>query len=299
MDWDDLRHFLALARLGSVRSAGAALGVSHSTVARRVDALEARLAVRLFDRHRDGYDLTAAGQQLLPGAERIARELDALERGLLGQDERLAGTVRITCSDAHVAALILAALAPFCRAHPDIALSLNTDPRPLDLDRREADMALRALAIHQPPPPHLIGRRVAPVILASYVATAHAARLDPAQPHTRWLSFADRALHAALVATSSHPHLPAWGAFSSPEVLVQAAREGMGLVMLPTYMGDRLPDLQRLSQADLRHVGDLWLLSHPDLRENARFRAVRERIAAAFQAQAPLFRGEDVLPSSP
>ncbi len=85
MDWNDVRHFLALARCGSVRAAGASLGVSHSTVARRVEALETRLSARLFDRNRDGYTLTEAGRQMLPGAERVERELAALERGLVGQ----------------------------------------------------------------------------------------------------------------------------------------------------------------------------------------------------------------------
>ena len=75
MDWDDVRHFLALARLGSVRAAGASLGVSHSTVARRVEALEERLSARLFDRNRDGYCLTEAGKHMLPGAERVEREM--------------------------------------------------------------------------------------------------------------------------------------------------------------------------------------------------------------------------------
>src|SRR5690606_14474654 len=67
MDWNDLRHFLALARTGSARAAGGLLGVSHSTVSRRVEALEAELGVRLFDRHRDGYLLTDAGKQMVPG----------------------------------------------------------------------------------------------------------------------------------------------------------------------------------------------------------------------------------------
>lgn len=79
MDWNDVRHFLALARTGSVRAAGASLGVSHSTVARRVEALEAQLGTRLFDRHRDGYLLTAEGRQMLPSAERVEHEMAALE----------------------------------------------------------------------------------------------------------------------------------------------------------------------------------------------------------------------------
>ncbi|MEM7437027.1 MAG: LysR family transcriptional regulator, partial [Myxococcota bacterium] len=102
VDWNDVRYYLALARLGSVRAAGAKLGVSHSTVARRVEALEARLAARLFDRNRDGYTLTDAGRRMLSRAERVEKEMLALERDLVGQDERLAGPVCITCCDEYV-----------------------------------------------------------------------------------------------------------------------------------------------------------------------------------------------------
>jgi len=96
MEWNDVRHFLALSRAGSVRAAGAQLGVSHSTVARRVEALETKLATRLFDRNRDGYSLTQAGRQMIPGAERIEKEMSALERGVIGKDEQLAGQVALT-----------------------------------------------------------------------------------------------------------------------------------------------------------------------------------------------------------
>jgi DNA-binding transcriptional LysR family regulator len=120
MDWDDVRHFLTLARSGSVRAAGASLGVSHSTVARRVEALEARLGARLFDRTRDGYTLTPTGRQMLAGAERVEREMDDLARGVVGADERLVGTVALTCSDNFVAGLLLGDLAAFCRTYPGI-----------------------------------------------------------------------------------------------------------------------------------------------------------------------------------
>ncbi|MBC8067609.1 MAG: LysR family transcriptional regulator [Deltaproteobacteria bacterium] len=89
MDWDDVRHFLALARLGSVRAAGVQLGVSHSTVLRRVEALEARLATRVFDRNREGYTLTDAGRELLSSAERMEQEMSRALRGVAGRDERL------------------------------------------------------------------------------------------------------------------------------------------------------------------------------------------------------------------
>lgn len=293
MDWDDVRHFLALARLGSVRGAGAALGVSHSTVARRVEALEERLAARLFDRNRDGYCLTEAGRQMLARAERVELEMSALERDVVGQDERLSGSVALTCSDSYVSTILIRELAPFCARYQDIELAITTDGRIFDLAKREADIAIRAFPIGVQPPEHLIGLAVAPVTLASYVATDHERRLDPEIEGTRprWISFEDRKQSDALIAGTSYPHVPAWGAFASLEVVAQAAREGLGLAMLPTYVGDQEPALRRLARPDVRHLADLWLLSHPDLRDNARFRAARAEVAQAFKTHASLFRG--------
>lgn len=204
MDWTDVHYFLTLARCGSVRAAGAQLGVSHSTVARRVEALEARLATRLFDRCREGYALTDAGRQMLPGAQRIEEEMAALERGALGQDGRLAGRVDITCCDRFVARLLLEALLPVCRAHPDIELGLSAESRAADLSRREADIAVRALARETSPPGHLIGVRLAPITIATYVATVHAERMRPGSGAARWVAFREREVHDAFAATSSH-----------------------------------------------------------------------------------------------
>jgi DNA-binding transcriptional LysR family regulator len=95
-----------------------------------------------------------------------------------------------------------------------------------------------------------------------------------------------------MIATSGHPDLPPWGRFATLELMVRAAREGYGLVMLPTYVGDPDPALRRLARAAPRHLADLWLVSHPDLRTNARFKATREAIAAAFERHGALFRGE-------
>ncbi len=294
MDWDDIRHFLALARMGSVRSAGASLGVSHSTVARRVEALEARLAARLFDRSRDGYTLTEAGRQMLPGAQRVEREMAALELGLVGQDERLAGPVVLTCTDAFVSRVLVHGLRPFCEAHPDIELCISIDSRSYDLTKREADLAVRAVGVDGSPPAHLLGRRLVPVTLANYVGRGHAERLDPDLPgtHPRWLGAVERKTMDAMVATSSHANVPIWGSFSSMQVRAQAARAGLGLVMLPTYVGDRDPCLQRLRRPDVRHVADLWLLCHADLRDNVRFRAARKQVAAVLTAELPLFGGD-------
>lgn len=293
MDWDDVRHFLALARTGSVRAAGSSLGVSHSTVARRVEALEARLAVRLFDRHRDGYALTLAGHEMMEGAKRVEREMTALERGLAGKDARLSGPICVTTTDPFVAKILLDALVPLCDLHPEIELELDADSKNLDLSKREADVAVRALAIGASPPEHLMGKRIAPIFLSSYVARAHGERLDPERGGTlRWLGSNLRSVVEELVASSSYPAAPIWGNFASIQVMIDAARAGLGAVLLPTYACDTDPSLTRLTRADSRHVADFWLLSHGDLRDNARLRAARERITAIMAERAPLFRGE-------
>lgn len=295
MDWDDIRHFLALARSGSVRAAGAQLAVSHSTVARRVAGLEDRLGVKLFDRHRDGYLLTTAGHEMVASAERVEREMEALERGLAGQDARLAGPIRVTCTDAYMGKMILAALLPLCEQQHGIELELDVDAKNLDLSKREADIAVRALGLDASPPEHLIGRRIAPICVASYVATAHADRLDPETSgrQARWLGSNLRRAVEDLVAASSYPELPIWGSFETMEIMIAAAKAGLGLVMLPTYACDPDPALARLAKPDLRHLGDFWLLSHGDLRENARLRRARELITAAMQQRAALFRGDE------
>lgn len=295
VDWNDVRYFLALARLGSVRAAGAALGVSHSTVARRVEALEERLAARLFDRNRDGYTLTDAGQQMLPGAERIEREMSALERGLVGQDERLAGPVCLTCCDEYVSEMLVEELTDLCDTYPEIELHITADSRSFDLSKREADIAVRTLAVNAQPPEHLIGLKLAPVVCASYVATEHAHRLDHEREGTRprWIAFEGRKHVEALIAGSSYPDVPPWGVFSSIGLMVQATRAGLGIAMLPCYAADRDPTLRRLDKPDLRHLADLWLLSHPDLRHNARLQKARTCVSRALRRRGPLFRGQN------
>lgn len=294
MDWNDVRYFLALAREGSVRGAGGVLGVSHSTVARRIEALEGTLGARLFDRSRDGYQLTDAGRLMMPGAERIEGELAALEREVLGIDERLAGPVHVTCCDEFVGAIILRGFTALCARCPDIELRITADSRNFSLTQREADIAVRVLGRHASPPEHLMARKLVPVVLANFVGVAHADKLDPERvgTATRWLSGEDQRVTETLVARSSYPEVPVWGAFSTLGLMLNAARDGLGITMLPTYVGDPDPALRRLRQPDVAHLADMWLLCHPDLRTNARLQAARRCIQDALLAALPLFRGD-------
>ena len=293
MNWNDVRYFLALARHGAVRAAAAELGVSHSTVARRVEALEEALATRLFDRHRDGYQLTGAGERLVPRAERVERDLFAMERDLLGLDDRMAGPVELTLCDAYVARVLMPELTAWCAESPGTELRMTADSRLFDLSKREADLAVRALALGAQPPQHLIGTKLAPILMDGFVATEHAERLDPEDPGSdaRYLGFDDGPVQRFVIEQSAYPDLPTWGALRTIELVVLGALAGLGIVTLPVYVGDQVEGLQRLHRPSPNHLADLWLISHPDLRTTTRLRAARSCVIATFRANADLFEG--------
>lgn len=166
-----------------------------------------------------------------------------------------------------------------------------TDQRPFDLAKGEAALAVRALPRHASPPEYLVGRRLAPIVCVNYVARAHAERLDLTRGGARWPAFDDLRLLDALVRTGSYPHLPTWGSFSTLRLLVRAASAGLGLAILPAFVVDAEPGLSRVLEPDARHVGNLWLLNHADLRENARVQAVRDVIREGFVARRERVEG--------
>jgi DNA-binding transcriptional LysR family regulator len=268
--------------------------VSHSTVARRVEALEERLKVRLFDRTPDGYCLTGAGAQMVARAERVEQEMATLERELLGQDERLKGRVRVTCTDEFLSDLIVQNLAPFCLSYPSIDLEISPSYRPYDLSKREADIALRILRLDKQPPEHLLGRKLVPIYYANYVAREHEQRLDPeiVGSRSRWLGWTNPKTDAMWVLESSYPDVPVWGSFMGMGLQRSALRAGLGIANLPCFVGDADPALRRLGKADLKPWFSLWILSHPDLRDTERLRLARDHLTQAILGQSSRFLGD-------
>src|SRR5688500_5027473 len=160
IDWDDLRVALAVADTGSLAGAARALNVNHTTALRRLDALEARLNTRLFDRQRSGYLPTEAGELLAQEARAIAPRVADIERPLLGRDLRLTGSVRVTTAFVTMAYLLPQALAAFARAQPGIEVEIAESGVLLDLSRRQADVAIR---ISNQVPEHWVGRTLGTV----------------------------------------------------------------------------------------------------------------------------------------
>jgi DNA-binding transcriptional LysR family regulator len=294
LDWDDLRYLLAVARGAGLAGAARSLGVNPSTVFRRLNALEAGLGVRLFERRPTGYRTTEAGGDLAAAAERVEAEILALDRRLAGQDARLSGSLRVTAPDDIAETLLMAPIARFLAAYPEIRLEVVIDNRMLSLTRREADVAVRPTL---EPPETLIGRKVARLASAVYVAegaapAGRAARADDLDERP-WIAW-DEGVGPAAVArwmARRAPRAPV--VYRSNSLLNQfaACRAGLGLAVLPTFLGDPEPGLARLLPPQEDLVTDLWLLTHPDLRRTARVRVCLDFLFDALKAARPLLTG--------
>lgn len=284
--WTDVQYLLAVADRGSLAAAARGLGVNHTTVLRRVGAFEQRLGVRLFDRLPTGYALTAAGEEMAAAARRMQDTLDDVERRLAGRDTALTGTVRLTTTDTLAASLVPGALARFTAAHPEVRLELTTTPAMVSLTKRDADIALRPT---DRPPEHLIGRRIAEVAFAVYGAPA--ARRSRAQP--AWLGVDDSLAGTTIarwMARELAGVVPVLRA-DSLTALAHAAAAGHGIAALPCYLGDSRRDLRRVRGVIPAMATQLWVLTHPDLRDAARIRAVTDWLVEQLGHARDLIEG--------
>jgi len=297
VNWDDIRLFLALAREGSARSAAESLGVSHTTISRRTDQLEADLGTRLFDRDVTGYRLTAEGETMMASALRAEDALLAAERQLQGRDAQLSGEIRLTTPDILATNLIMHDLVGFSREYPEIDLNVMISYDVFDIARREADIAIRFIGPGRSPPEDLVGRLLAVSSSAYYAADAYLAAHDPRDESSgaRWIGWNDEERFPDWVKESPFPSMPAYGKFSNALLQLEAAKQGMGMVTLPCFVGDATNGLRRIPGTEPYENYAMWLLSHPDLRDTARLRIFRKFIAQVIENKKQLITGRSPL----
>jgi len=288
-DWNDLKLFLALYRGGNMRQAATRLGVSHSTVARRFEQLETGLKAKLLKRQGDGYALTMAGESVFAAAEQVEQELDTLHRRLVGQEQQLAGKIRITMVDIVAMRLLMPSIAAFCGDYRAIDIELQTSYESLDLRKGDADIALR---ITSSPPEYLMGRRVAVMHHAGYATRTYLESHDLSNPESaNWIGFGSDERFPQWVTSSGFPHLPARGQFESLVLQVEATLCDLGIGFLPCFVGDADERLVQVDTPENFPVYEMWLLRHPDTRQTARLRVFTDFIAAELQRLAPLLTG--------
>jgi len=275
MDWDDLRVFAAVARAGRVSAAARELGVEHTTVSRRVSALERDLGAPLFYRTASGYKLTAHGQSALASAEAMERAAFGLGARVREKAGTVAGRVRVAMLEEH-ATYWLAPHLPALRARlPAIELEVLTGIPPLDLARGDAELAVRT---PRPRQSGLAAVRLAASSSGLYVATARAGRkrvrVDGAARGLPLCVYSD-AYRGLQSAAWFQPVLAAGEIVlrtNSTSALAAAARAGAGYSVLPRVVGEAYADLVAVS-ADLSQ-GEFWLVTHPEYRRDPKVRAV-------------------------
>jgi DNA-binding transcriptional LysR family regulator len=280
-DWNDLRHFLAVARRGSIGATAKALGVNQSTVQRRLLALERGLGCVLVERHATGYRLTEHGQILLASVTDVEAAVDAVQRRVASFDDKDVGPVRVTCLVTVGQRIVRSGLLDaFHARHRGMVVELLMEQRMLDLSKGEADIAIRG---GTPGPGALVGRKIAELPWGIYASRAFIERHGrPAEPRdierfavvelidelenlpaVRWMRLhASQARIAARCANIPSVHL--------------AVKSGAGLAPLPAVHAAADADLVSVLGTIPELNYPMFLVTHKDVRRRPRVNAFFE-----------------------
>ena len=288
VDWDDIRFFLAAARTGSLAAASRQLGSHQPTVGRRIDGLEKRLGVRLFQRHAQGLTLTEEGQRIMQAAESMGEAAATLQRTSGFEDIDIRGSVRIAAPSGLAVHVIAAKLPQFHARFPNLDVVLQPSVSSADLTHGEADVAVR---LYRPTAGELVVRRTNNMGLGLYGSPTYL------QQHGTPQSTADLPQHCFIGYGEQLRHLEesCWlesitkGAryllrSDDTHTRLAAAESGVGLAVLPHVLVQRSSQLQRVLETEDAPPKTIWLVMHRDLRHMARIRAVLDWLDEVFAA---------------
>jgi DNA-binding transcriptional LysR family regulator len=279
-DWEDLHHFVTLAREGTLSAAARTLRVDHATVARRVAALEASTGLKLVDRRARATALTDDGKRIAAVAAPMEEAAFAVARAAQAAKPGVDGEVSISAPPNFASSVIAPQLVRLRQQHPGIRIKLIGEKRQASLSRREADIALRLM---RPVEAGLFVRKIGSFGFSLYGAPGY---LEKTPPHA--LAFIG--YDASMAASPQEIWLR--GIIGEREVLlrtndletqVAAARAGLGVAALPHYLGDSDPHLQRHVVTQKPVSRDVWLAVHRDLRQVPPVRAVLEFLVSCLR----------------
>lgn len=281
MNWNDLRFFVAVAQAGTLSGAARRLGKDHTTVARRIEALEADLGARLFDRLATGWQLTDAGESLVPVAGRIEEDVLAFERQARG-DETAHGVVRIAVPPAAGRLLFAPRLAELLRDQKNLEYEILGSSVIANLARREADVAVRMAT---PDQSGLIARKLTNLRFAIYAAkgyTSRVARKDWEFCSDGRNTFGD--YQQGWVWETIDAKLPMRVKADDTQTVLAFVAAGHGLGLLPRYMADSDDRLEMIFDDKLGEVSKpVWLVVHPDMRRSPGVRMVMDALIRATE----------------
>jgi DNA-binding transcriptional LysR family regulator len=255
LDWNDVRYFLAAARVGTLAGAARALGVEHSTVGRRLRALEEAFGGPLVLRGPDGLRLTPLGERLRPAAEQVNRSMVQLLAIATSDQTR----VRLALPSGF-AELFTTRLATLQKSMPTVVLEIVSGAREVDLVHHEADLAVRGGPITDP---ELVARKVAEVGWSLYAAPDYLQRHPLKDPidlrNHRFIGY-DSTLSESPPARwiETHAHQIVLRSREMSD-MASAAITGAGIALLPCHIGGAAAGLVRLT-SEVLVTRDLWLV---------------------------------------
>jgi DNA-binding transcriptional LysR family regulator len=289
-DWNLIRSFLAVAREGSLSAAARALATTQPTIGRHVNELEASLDMILFQRGRDGFQLTEKGAALFERAEPMAESAAGFARLAQGSARKIAGTVRITASEIVAAYVLPPILADFGREEPDIEIELVASNQLGNLLSRDADIAVRMV---RPVQNDLVARHVADLPLAVCASSAYLDR------HGRPQAPLDLVGHRLVGWDRSDEIIKGFAQFGVPIdrhafafrsdnqiVLWEAVKAGLGIGFAQASLAAREPGVEQVLPSLPLPSLPLWLAIHEDLRMSVRIRRVLDFLHPALKRYA-------------
>ncbi|WP_417320350.1 LysR family transcriptional regulator [Emcibacter sp.] len=296
-NWNDLKYFLELSRRGKLVEAARRLHVDHTTVSRRITALEESLNARLFDKSPRGYQLTDAGLRLLPLAEQMEAQSTSLYQSISGKDASFSGTVRLAVPEAVGINVIAPAMDTFRQKYPDIELELVAETRQTSLSKREADIAM---TLARPTSGRLVAWKVSDYRLRLYGAPSYLANHPPIKTGEDlsghdFIGYIDDLIQMPelrfMEELFRNPHI----VFRSTNVMAQyrAALKGVGLAMVHCFMVGQDTGLQPILPKKIFVERQYWLMVHEDLRKVTRVDAVCGFLTDLFRAKQSLMLGSD------
>src|ERR1700748_3432542 len=294
IDWDDIRHFLAVARGGSVRAAAKSLGVNHATVLRRIAQLEEHLGALMFESLPPGYRLTAAGEEVLELAEQMEASSHSLETRVFGRDESVRGLLRVTLAPTLATHLLMPDFADFARLHPDIEMEILSSGELANLTSREADVAIRVVYDRKTLPLNVHGLKGPDLFGGVYMSRDRLAAWRAGAPDPiRWIVISIHGVpdwaREGEIRTAEIPFR-----VTDAEAQIVAVRQGLGMTTLPCFIGDADRLLVRVPGTDLHMYGTVWLLTQGETRKTKRVRLFTEFVSRRLAGYAPLLAGLSV-----
>ncbi len=291
-DWQMMPFFLAVARGGSLRAGAAMMNANHVTVDRNIQALETSYGVKLFTRSRRGFQLTTAGEALLPLAEEAERIFLGARRRVDGLDKSETGSIRFSVSPMMAFDVVAPILARFSTAYPDIDIEFRLTDRKEDINRAETDVSLRvAFEVND----DVVARKLYPIAIGTYASRTYledvVSKAEPGGAGICWLGWTGPRDNSSWLSQSPFPFAAVRHACDEAYMHLSLVRQGCGLSRLPVIYEHLYPELCQVPGTEPELSRTLWILLHSDLRRTVRVRRFVDFLAEGLGELQPKMQG--------